>query len=169
METLRLVEANPYPTKSAVMARAADLRDEGYDKSDALAMAWDDILGDDYEDENDDWDTDILSQSRKQTRKRKSSSVSNPVETQAGMFLVLGAVCYFLWCVLKWKQAGVWNWKPWQTVPVSPASRQLKAGSRPQAMPRTYQVPPIIVDLNSRNQLYQANDYTEESIWLITP
>ena len=54
METLRLVEANPYPTKSAVMARAADLRDEGYDKSDALAMAWDDILGDDYEDENDD-------------------------------------------------------------------------------------------------------------------
>ena len=100
METLRLVEANPYPTKSAVMARAADLRDEGYDKSDALAMAWDDILGDDYEDENDDWDTGILPQSRKQTRKQKSSSVSNPVETQAGMFLVLGAVCYFLWCVL---------------------------------------------------------------------
>lgn len=165
MTELELVPyGNIDPMKSEVMARAAELRDQGYDKSEALQQAWDD-----YEEDEEYWDTDIMPQSHKQTRKRKSSSVSNPVETQAGMFLVLGAVCYFLWCVLKWKQAGVWNWKPWQTAPVSPVSRQLKAGSRPQAMPRTYQVSPTIVDRNSRNQLYQANDYTEESIWLITP
>lgn len=98
---MQLVEYESDQTKSLVMSRAAELRDQGYDRSTALSMAWGDILGDNYEDADDDWDLDLIPQSGK--RICSSVSVSNPVETQAGMFPVLGAVCYFLWCVLKFK------------------------------------------------------------------
>jgi len=125
METaLQLVESNPDAQKSAVMARAAELRDAGYDKSVALSMAWDDILSDSYEEEEDDeLDLDMMPRARRNPT-GSSQSVSNPSGGLAmGFLMVIGG--YLGWCALKYNQTKKWSWTPWKAVPVARVIKQM--------------------------------------------
>jgi len=113
MTGLELV-VNPDPVKSEVMTRAGELRDEGYDRSEALSMAWDDILGDDYgeDDEDDAIDLDLIPQSRK---RRRRNMTENPIEgLSVGTVLLVASVAYVIWCGVKSGQMGAWTWTPWK-------------------------------------------------------
>ena len=129
METLQLIEANPDPTKSAVMSRAAELVAEGYDRSDATSMAWDDIMAEDFglpgagEDEFDD-DMDFFpmakSKTNTNTRRRNSMDMDNPLATVGiSSMLLLGGMGYLLWCAFQYSKTKQWSWTPWKTVPVA--------------------------------------------------
>lgn len=114
---LELVEYNPDPVKSEVMTRAAELRDEGYNRSDALSMAWDDILSDDYaEEDEDEFDYDDIIGINKPTRRK---TMDNPMdEISAGAVMLIGGLGFLLWCTIAWKRSGIWSWQPWNTAAV---------------------------------------------------
>ena len=124
MEALQLIEANPDPTKSAVMTRAAELVAEGYDRSTAMRMSWDDILGDDFgleDSEDEPYDFDEMLQMNKPTR--RNSTMENPLEQGGiGTLALLGSLGYLLWCAIGYSKTKVWSWTPWKT-PVSVSRR----------------------------------------------
>lgn len=119
MESLQLIESNPDPVRSAVMSRAGELRAEGYDKSDALATAWDDILGEDYglEDEDEDIYPDEILAKKPTTRRGNPMTTSNP-DGGIGLLALVGGLSYLLWCAIAYKRNGAWTWTPWKTEPV---------------------------------------------------
>lgn len=130
MDALELVEFNPDPMKSEVMSRAAELRGEGYNKSDALSMAWEDILGEDYgEDEDEVYDFDEIMNVKTKTRRRNTMTQSNP-DGGIGLLALVGAGAYLLWCAYHYSKTKVWSWTPWRTQPIS-RLRQLPRVVRP--------------------------------------
>lgn len=141
MYGMELIEANPDPVKSEVMSRAGELRSEGYDKSTALSMAWDDILGDDYEDEDDSFE--VLPQSRRRSNPTSESSLPT-----IGIAALVG---YLFWCFFTSTYKGLpWSFTPWKTVPIS---RRITA--------------PRVID--SVEPVYNAKDITQETVTLIVP
>lgn len=149
----------PNPDKSEVMSRAAELRDEGFDKSDALSLAWEDILGEDYGLDEDDEELEVdelLPQSRRRSNPSESADTMG-----IGAMLLIGSVGYFLWCAFKYSQTKVWSWQPWKTIPIS---RRITA-PRPQRP----QTDIIVGGINRVETIYRARDSGEESIHLITP
>lgn len=136
-----LIEANPDSTKSEVMSRAGELRAEGYDKSTALSMAWTDILGDDYDDDDED-DYPV-------TKRRKSNPKAE--DSGIGVIALVGVGAYLLWCFMASVKKGLpWSFTPWKTVPIS----------RRIATPRA---------IGSTEPVYHAKDVTQESVTLIVP
>jgi len=156
MESLQLVEFNPDETKSDVMVRAAELRSEGYDVSQALAMAWAEVSGDGA-DAGEDYEMML------EPRPRRRPRASNPTDADSGLGLglLLGVGGYLLLCFFTSTYKGLpWSWTPWRTP--APISRQIRA-------PIITQSAATVIDHNSHKPLYQAKGFTEESIYLITP
>ena len=126
MEALRLIEANPDPIKSEVMLRAAELVAEGYDRPDAVSMAWEDIMSDDFGLDEDDepYDFDEMLQMNKPKRRRNNTmTMENPLEGAGiGTLALLGSLGYLLWCAIGYSKTKVWSWTPWKT-PVSVSRR----------------------------------------------
>jgi len=158
MYELELIEANPDPTKSAVMTRAGELVAEGYSRSDAVSAAWDDILGDEYEDEEEEEDLDIYPVAK--SKSRRNQMTENPITSGTVVLGVLGA--YLVWCAVQYAKTKIWSWRPWGVVPIS---RRITA---------TTQAPRVVAsaydnDHHSTQTIYRAKDSTEESIRLIVP
>jgi hypothetical protein len=132
MSDYELVTYNPDPLKSAVMSRASDLRDEGYSKSDALSMAWEDVLGEDYDEEEDEiYDFDDIMNQKTKTRRRNTMTEVNPDSGGIGLMLLLGVGGYLVWCYFTSKYKGLpWSWTPWK-LPVSRIARQPIRAIRP--------------------------------------
>ena len=145
MYGMELIEANanPDPMKSEVMSRAGELRSEGYDKSTALSMAWDEIG--DLDDEEDELEFDeIIPQSRKRRNPKAEDS-------GIGVIALVGVGAYLLWCFMASVKKGLpWSFTPWKTVPIS----------RRIATPRA---------IGSTEPVYPARDITQETVTLIVP
>jgi len=76
--------------KSSVMVRAGELRNEGYDASEALSQAWEE--------------------------QGKSNPISDVVENAGESYgaLVLALVAGYLgWCYYQQRKTGKWSWTPW--------------------------------------------------------
>ena len=42
--------------------------------------------------------------------------MENPLEQGGiGTVALLGGFGYFLWCIVAYKQSGIWSWAPWKT------------------------------------------------------
>lgn len=126
MYEMELIEANPDPTKSAVMSRAAELVNEGYDRSSAVSQAWDDILDEDEEDEPYEFDEMLQNKST-----RRNTTMENPLEEAGiGTLAMVGAGFYLLWCAIAYKKNGIWSWTPWRTP--APISRRIASAQAPR-------------------------------------
>lgn len=136
-----------YSKQSAAMVRAGELRGQGYDASQALRLAWGDILGEDYEeDEEEDDSFEVLPQSRRRA--------SNPDGASGmGTVLILSGLAYVVWCAYRYSKTKIWSWTPWKTQPVA---RRL---IRPVQTGAVGSIVPV----------YPARNPQEESIQLIIP
>ena len=146
MEALQLIEANPDPTKSEVMTRAAELVAEGYDRSTALSMSWDDILGDDFglddDDEPIEYD-DMMAMNK--PKRRRNTAMENPIEQGGiGTLMLLGSLGYLLLCAIAYKQSGSWSWAPWKT-PVPVARRLAQHAVVNQPSNNTWEQPVTLI------------------------
>lgn len=130
--------------KSEVMTRAAELREEGCDPSEALRIAWveakeeedDSYLElDDDSDENElelaeySPDEDLEIEEYKPLRK----GISNPDKGIAGIIMMAG-MAYLGWCLFQYSQSQKWSWQPWKpAVPQSFIRKSISGnGSEPE-------------------------------------
>lgn len=94
-----------YDLQSAVMTRAAELRDEGYDASEALSQAWDEVSGDGADGE----DFELV----EFKPRRRRSAADNPIV--GGSLLLVLAGAYLAWCFFASTYKGLpWSWTPWR-------------------------------------------------------
>ena len=144
---LELIETNPDP-RSEAMSLAAQYREEGMSPSEALSVAWDDILGDDFglDDDDEPYDFDEMLQMNKPKRRNNTMTMENPLEGAGiGTLMVLGSLGYLFLCAIAYKKNGVWSWTPWKTAPVSVSRRLAEHTVVKQPSNNTWEQPVTLI------------------------
>jgi hypothetical protein len=94
-----------------VMKRAAELRSEGLDPSEALSEAWDEV----------------------RSNPRKSSSSTSYGDYS--QLLMWAGILYFGWCGIGYYQTKAWSWTPWRLAGLGLRRRPMLTAPRQPTVP----------------------------------
>jgi len=85
-------------------------------------MAWDDIMSEDFDEDEEPYTYDDILMKKPRRKKTMSEAMINPVDGGLGTAAALGGMFYFFWCLYHFKKSGSWSWTPWKPT-VAPVAR----------------------------------------------